>query len=38
MIQVHRIGTKIYEMKADPQRGLLYTAGEDKRICVVDVN
>jgi len=25
-------------MKADSQRGLLYTAGEDRRICVVDVN
>jgi hypothetical protein len=25
-------------MKADTQRGLLYSTGEDRRICILDVN
>lgn len=35
--QVHKPGTKIRDMKADVHGGLLYTAGEDRRICIVDV-
>ena len=35
MISVHK--DKIIDMKVDVNRGLLYSAGADKRICVTDI-
>jgi len=35
-MKVHSKG-KIIEMKADVNRGLLYSAGVDKKICITDI-
>jgi hypothetical protein len=34
-LRVHAKGA-LRDMKGDPSRGLLYTAGDDRRVCVVD--
>ncbi|TNV82742.1 hypothetical protein FGO68_gene9612 [Halteria grandinella] len=37
-VQVHTEEYKIFDMKADSQRGLIYTVGDDRRVCILDVN